>query len=352
MDYLLENLGPERFQEVCQALLAKAFPKTQCFPVGQRDGGRDAIAMQHSLFDLDSDGFIVFQVKFSRKPLAEQSPHEWLLKILKEEVPKLAQLIPRGATQYFLLTNIPSTAYPKSGSIDMAQELLDHNAPIPSQCWWREDLNRRLDDAWSIKWTYPEILAGPDILRYIIENGLREDASRRTSAIRAYLRDQYERDTDVRFKLVELQNKLLDLFIDVPIKIRESESLRASRGYAESIFQYLAREISIGSDDPTSREYVGSGTLLLHPLAQKHLTRVVIEGAPGQGKSTVVQYICQIHRQRILEEGLKDERVPEAHRRNPVRLPLKVDCRDLSQWLNRRNPFSAEYPEQVPADWL
>ena len=44
MDYLLDNLGPERFQEVCHALLAKAFPKTQCFPVGQRDGGRDAVS--------------------------------------------------------------------------------------------------------------------------------------------------------------------------------------------------------------------------------------------------------------------------------------------------------------------
>jgi hypothetical protein len=44
MDYLYENLGDERFQELCQALLVKEMPHVQCFPIGQRDGGRDAIA--------------------------------------------------------------------------------------------------------------------------------------------------------------------------------------------------------------------------------------------------------------------------------------------------------------------
>ena len=44
MDYLYENLGPERFQQFCQALLAREYPKLQCFPVAQPDGGRDAIS--------------------------------------------------------------------------------------------------------------------------------------------------------------------------------------------------------------------------------------------------------------------------------------------------------------------
>lgn len=33
MDCSLENLGPEKFQEICHALLVKAFPGTQCFPI-------------------------------------------------------------------------------------------------------------------------------------------------------------------------------------------------------------------------------------------------------------------------------------------------------------------------------
>jgi hypothetical protein len=78
MDYPLENLGPERFQQLCQALLAKEFPRVQCFPVAQPDGGRDAVSYHEG-----SRKFMVFQVKFARKPLAETDPHKWLAAILK-----------------------------------------------------------------------------------------------------------------------------------------------------------------------------------------------------------------------------------------------------------------------------
>lgn len=345
MDYLLENLGPERFQEVCQALLINEFPGMQCFPVAQPDGGRDAVSL---FVEGDPDnGFIAFQVKYVRKPLAEHAPHAWLTEVLQGEASKVSALIPKGAKRYVLITNIPGTAHPESGSIDLVQKILTDNISIPSQCWWRDDINRRLDNAWNVKWAYPEILSGPDILRSIVEKGLSEHASRRSSAIRAFLRDQYDRDTEVKFKQVELQNKLLDLFIDVPINIREPVSARHGRGFEYHVFHQVSRSSRVGPD----QQYVGASTLLLHPSAQSHLRRVVIEGSPGQGKSTISQYVCQMHRQRILNQGLGDSRVPQEHRHNPVRLPLKVDCRDLSQWLSRRDPFSAEYSEQLPAGW-
>jgi hypothetical protein len=73
MDYLLENLGPERFQEMCQALLVQEMPGVQCFPVAQPDGGRDALA-----YPVDTQ-FTVFQIKYNRRPQAEREPHKWLL---------------------------------------------------------------------------------------------------------------------------------------------------------------------------------------------------------------------------------------------------------------------------------
>ena len=279
MDYSLENLGPERFQEVCHALLVKAFPTTQCFPVGQRDGGRDATSL---FLDQNSDDFIVYQVKFVRKPLAEKEPHEWLKETVKQESPKVSKLIPKGAKQYYLLTNVPGTAYLESGSIDVVQELLRQHLDIPAQCWWRDDINRRLDDSWNIKWSYPEILSGPDILRYIIQNGLTEDSERRTSAIRTFLRDQFDRDNEVRFKQIELQNKLLDLFIDVPVNLRDAVTQRQTRRQESAVLSAIAQEHQtqpLHSQEPI----VGTATLLLHPLAQQHLSRTVVEAHLGKG---------------------------------------------------------------------
>ena len=61
MDYQYENLDSGRFQELCQSLLVKEYPNVQCFPIGQRDGGRDAIAYYQS--NKNRKEFIVFQIK-------------------------------------------------------------------------------------------------------------------------------------------------------------------------------------------------------------------------------------------------------------------------------------------------
>lgn len=42
--YHYETLGDERFQELCQALLVKEFPNTQCLPVGDHPGLRQLLA--------------------------------------------------------------------------------------------------------------------------------------------------------------------------------------------------------------------------------------------------------------------------------------------------------------------
>ncbi len=80
MNYPFENLDPEKFQEFCQALLTKEFPNVQCFPVAQPDGGRDALA--YFLGDPDRT-FIMYQVKFNRRALAEPDPHKWLVEKLR-----------------------------------------------------------------------------------------------------------------------------------------------------------------------------------------------------------------------------------------------------------------------------
>src|ERR1700730_5354407 len=76
MDYLLENLGPDRFQELCQSLLLIEHPDVQCFPVSQPDGGRDAVSY---IPESQTGQFIIFQVKFARRPHVEMEPHKWLL---------------------------------------------------------------------------------------------------------------------------------------------------------------------------------------------------------------------------------------------------------------------------------
>ena len=162
LDYQFENLGEDRFQHLCQALLIPEFSNVQCFPIRQPDGGRDAVSAYWATLE---SPFIVFQVKYVRRPLAESEPWKWFVKTIETELPKIQKLIPEGAEQYILMTNVPATAHPGSGSIDKVNTFLRSTIPIPSQCWWRDDLSRRLDNQPDLRWSFSELITGPDLLR-------------------------------------------------------------------------------------------------------------------------------------------------------------------------------------------
>ena len=217
MDHVFENLGPDRFQQLVQALLISVNPRTVCFPIGQPDGGRDAL--WPAGVDAGKDEFVVFQVKFSRQPATIENVSKWLLEKAEGEVEKIERLKSRGAKEYFLVTNVSGTAHLDSGSIDKTLQALRQEIGIPIHCWFRDDLNRLLDGHWDIKLRYPEVLSGHDFFRILLESSPHDEQDRRLNALRAFLADQYEEDVQVKFKQVELQNKLLDLFIDLPFRV-------------------------------------------------------------------------------------------------------------------------------------
>ena len=341
MDHQLENLGPERFQQLCQALLIKEFPGINCLPIGQPDGGRDAVRYGPKTTDT---AFTVYQVKFSRNPAEGDDARQWVRRITDEEVEKVSRLIARGANQYLLATNVPGTAHLDVGSIDKFQIELNKKFRIPVLCWWRDDINRRLDGNWDIKLRYPEVLSGQDFFRLLLETTRGEEAERRLNTLRAFLADQYNEDVEVKFKQVELQNRLLDLFVDLPFRISIRLQKRDHRPWATIPFDVRVTRDNPGTvvidDANETAAQTGTAGLLLSEFAADQLKQIVVEGAPGQGKSTLAQYICQVHRIRLLERQSDLTKVPPAHQHTPLRIPFKVDLRDLAMFLAGTDPFA------------
>lgn len=344
MDYLFENFSPERFQEFCHCIINSEFPESQAFPVGQRDGGRDTIAYE-SIGSIRN--FIIFQVKFVREPNKIVDPHKWLVDIIKEESKKVANLIPKGATKYFLLTNVKGTAYLDKGSIDIVDDILRSNIPIPSICWWRDDLSRKFESNHSLKWSFPEIINGQDILNSIVFNQLHEARNKRESIITAYLVDQYELDSEVKFKQIELQNNLLDLFVDVPIRLKEYLPMKGGIKQFKVLDELNQTKKPFRSrDEYDEDDYTSAAEFLLNKSDKLLLNRILLEGGPGQGKSTITQYICQIHRIRLLNR-ISELNIVENHiKSSPLKLPFKIDLRDLATWLSKKNPYSSVINEE------
>lgn len=345
MDYLFENLGDERFQEFCSCLISKEFPDFQSFPVGQPDGGRDSLVY---IMNSPKKEFIVFQVKFVRNPASIPDAHKWLISILEDESAKVETLIPKGAKKFYLLTNVKGTAHLDKGSKDKVNSILESTIRIPSICWWRDDLSRIFEKDPLFKWSFPEILNGQDVLNSILFDHINSNRERRESVIRAYLAEQYAIDNEVKFRQIDLHNKLLDLFTDVPIRIKKinerNKNLKRILGYFINQHKKL-----VSYDDNLifeERENIGAAAFLLHPKIQNDLDRVLIEGGPGQGKSTISQYICQVHRVRLLNKERDLRLLSDTIKNSPIRLPFKVDLRHVAQWVENKNPYQGRINEE------
>jgi hypothetical protein len=353
MSYQFETLGDERFQQLCQAILVCSHPGVQCLPVGQRDGGRDAFSKRSRKRSLN--GFVVFQVKFVRNPQTRES-RDLIEEVIKSEKPKVERLISRGASAYYLLTNVSGTSHLDHGSIDKVDAVLTAAFDIDSHCWWRDDIERRIDAHPAIKWSYPEILRATDLLQALIEGSAGPDATRRTVTLRSYMAYQARYDSQLKFKQVDLQKSIIDLFVDVPARVAGTPDAEVRARWGDKTGTLKLDTPSpdsppISSDEPNEAELAkaaGALQLLADFNFARHCPMVVVEGAPGQGKSTVTQYLCQLHRLLLLDRKTELSRASQLLKPREARIPFRVDVRDYASWIAGRDPFGDDPSARLP----
>ncbi|MFI9813346.1 NACHT domain-containing protein [Saccharothrix variisporea] len=320
--YLYERLEEKGFQRLCSALLAHAFPDVTCMPVGQADGGRDAVRPH------PGGGTIVYQVKWSATP--ERDPVAWLTNAVRSEAANIRALVARGARRYILLTSVAGTGTLDRGTVDRLHRMLvglSAEFGVEMACWWRADLDARVDGApESLRWAFADMLAGWDLIRYMLEAPEREVREMKLrDLLMKVIAAQWDEDAKVKFKQVDLNSHALaDLYVDV-----RAARVRFPRW--KSAGGKVAKTPSNHSADLLG----GAAEYLLqadHPLT-------VVLGAPGQGKSTLAQFVCQCHRAALLVRGPAG-----VVAQDQVRVPLKVELRDYASWLGGDNPFDLSAP--------
>ena len=99
-------------------------------------------------------------------------------------------------------------------------------------------------------------------------------------------------------------------------------------------------ETDFGRYHPRGETWLGTASLLLDSDFQQAEPLVILEGAPGQGKSTIGQYICQVHRTRLLGRQ-HDDAADQRHFGSSLRIPFKVELRDFATWLSGGNAFGS-----------
>jgi len=368
--YPYERLGAQQFQRLAQALVAAEYHGIQCLPLHGSDGGRDAIQVA-----CDSDGAtdaVIYQAKFKEPPPlgvpTAKDYYRWMTGQLTREIPNIELLAVGGANSYHVITNIPATAVPERGLRDKMQTWAKENLSLPTVFWWRDDLDARLLNRYDLIFHF-SLFTTPESVRAVLEARFenRTDPtiavqySETPSTIRtltAYLAELHDIESILRFEQADLDSSpLIDLFVDVPPILRSShnatqdvlewmrqvssdhESEQASNSEDEHTSDSLNSQEPVSS---TTTPSVGIASLLLSSVLPKFARRIVLEGTPGQGKSTSGQYVCQVHRIRMLGRDEELRKLPHEHAVSPVRLPIRIDFRHLASWFSKVDPWTSE----------
>ena len=318
--YSYERLTEKRFQQLCAALLANRYPGVRCYPVGMSDGGRDMTRQV-------GDEVFVYQVKWANH--AQQNPAQWLDAAVRGEEANIERLVREdGATKYFLMTSVAGTSGPGVGQIDQLDIMLAEHSKrlgIHMDVLWQVDIDALVDAAPdAIKWTYADMLVGWDVIRYLIfGSGTEGRAALMRETFKQVMATQWDEDTRVKFKQADMDHAYIsDLFVDVEEEI-EAQPLQAS--YA-----------------PLSADLTAPRGALDY-LLRSAQPFVVVHGVPGQGKSTLGQYVCQVHRASLYAANDTTPEGAPSQRAESPKVPLRVDLKDYASWSTGNDPFRADF---------
>lgn len=309
--YLYERLGDHSFQLLVNALLTERFTDFVPLPLRQADGGRDGITR-------GSDRSLVYQVKWSVNG-KEKDAVDWLDAAVKLEADNLRRLAKEGARRYLLVTNVPSTGRSSTGTFDVLNARLDAHAKAygfeEMSCLWREAVDGMVDSApKELLWKYADMLAGWELIRYLVAE---DGADRHDAGLRKLLRQvaavQWDEDERVKFSQVDIdREKVTDLFVDV-----QADRLTARDPRTPEI---LTREPLGGA----------AGHLLKIDVSPGSRACTLVRGAPGQGKSTLSQFICQAHRSAFVPAEVRPANMPAVER--PL-FPIRLELSDYARWM-------------------
>ncbi|MCX4975086.1 NACHT domain-containing NTPase [Streptomyces sp. NBC_00620] len=346
MRFDLYRLGPREFENLTQAIAsAEIGPFVTMLGPGP-DGGREATFNGTIKAPEGSrvwDGYGVLQAKYKETPAPPREEASWLIREIRKEFKEWKESEKRSPKPDYIIfaSNVSLSATPGTGGIDrVTKEMETQCAKLGIKGWavWHaENICRFLEKHDGIRTSYSAWILPGDILSSLYGNIQREKIET-AQAIRSFLarellKDRYA-NLDQAGAADDRTTPLADVFVDLPI------GLAAERSQS---FQARCLETLIAACD------VNQANRWEDPDRETTPNKFVLVGGPGQGKSTVSQFMCQLYRaflvretvsmrnadvktavSRITEQAERESLVPGA-RRWPVKIPLTRFADELAR---------------------
>ena len=327
-NYDLNRLGEKEFEHLSQALIKKIVGVgTITFGDGP-DGGREATYSGKAPYPSQSeqwDGNWIFQAKFhDLNAIGHDSSRSRILSDLRSELEKITIKYKRDCKNYILITNVHLSSVDKIGTHDKISSIkLEFYEKIPHiHVWGYDDVCRYLDSSGDIRRAYFHLITPGDLLAELMDYNTGKNNLAET--LRLYVRTSIDREDSAKLdqagQIDEKPLPLRKVFIDLDVKPRSENDLNAFMKNRHDCIDQLR---SIKEDDAISAVEL----LICSPIS-----KAVIIGGPGQGKSTLSQYIAQIHRAYILQK-IEELNEDQNFTPNIIRIPFRILLKDYAQWM-------------------
>jgi hypothetical protein len=358
-DYNFAGLSPRSFEHLVQALAVRILgPGLTVFGDGP-DGGREATFQGRMTFPSLSaswDGYCVIQAKFLQRPMGTTHDGQWLLEQVKNELD--AYVNPgtkRTPPEYYIVASnvVLGPAAHAGGKDKLAALFASYGNRLPLRGWaaWDYDqLRTYVDGHRDVRLAYAGWITPGDVLAEVAASitSLRPDFDSTMALFLAkeFLGDQYTNLTQAT-QSADDRIPISQVFVDLPV-LDERNGPRVLGRPTTS--QFLTGVVDAAREKfEHGRERVITGRQWEH-LSEAEPGRVVLVGGPGQGKTTLSQFVCQLFRASLLSSRSslpREVRTALSHliaecesqqlslpaaRRFPVRVVLN----SFAAWLDRQ----------------
>jgi len=354
MDYDLNGLNPRDFEHLVQALALKAI-STGVTPFGDGpDGGREATYDGKMVYPSVADpwdGYLVIQAKFQKRSTGVVAKDgAWVLRELRSELTKFED--PKRnlpfPSYYLLATNVVLTPASGSGSKDRVSKVLEDfkEKGLKSYDIWDYDkISRLLDGYPEVYRHYAGFITSGDVLTRVMSvlEGQQPDFA---EVMSLFLQKELRNEQFVKLEqaghTTDQKTSLAHVFVDLPVTdhpIPEPslDALSARPGIVAEILQEGSGVLR------ASQRITDEGGGEAKPTRGRTSGRYVVVGGPGQGKSTVGQFLSQMYRAAILQDCPAHTIAPEVR---SVLNQIERQCRQDQIEL----PTARRFPVRIVLD--
>ncbi|MEU7589870.1 hypothetical protein AB0A95_26660 [Micromonospora sp. NPDC049230] len=330
--YNLNALGSIEFERLAQALLKGVIGNgTVTFGAG-RDGAREATFTGSAPYPSKTNrwsGEWVFQAKFHDTDLlGMDKARRQVLADLNVELDKIIEKYKIPCDNFILITNVPLTPAFKTGTMDKIKNdiLPRYRSKIRNVAiWGADDLNAFLEIYDGVRNSFLDFIVPGDLIASLLRKHQAEQGEVERT-IQAYLqaiftREQYAQ-LDQAGDVSDHPVKLQQVFFDLAARPGEYHSPLGS----SDLMRSKAANKSYATETAVN---------VVHFMLSEDCGRMVLVGGPGEGKSTLGQYLAQLHRATLLrsvsEIALNEGYIPAL-----PRIPFRVILKDYGQWIAQR----------------